>query len=108
MNNVSLILGSFGDRCQCDNSTLGPGACPFGEDIIDLCSGRSILMPRNCLLNYYNTGRGECMCDDNKCDCDCECGLVLKSERHYFGDDCGCDPDNCYNELFPGVRVCYH
>ena len=50
MNNVSLILGSFGGRCQCDNSTLGPGACPIGEDIIDLCSGRSDLEPRCYLL----------------------------------------------------------
>ena len=43
------------------------------------------------------------MCDEDKCDCDCECGLAPKSEEPYFGDDCGCDPDNCYNEQFPKV-----
>ncbi|CAI8050319.1 Integrin beta-6, partial [Geodia barretti] len=86
---VFQIVGSFGKRCQCDNST-GAGACPVGRDIDQVCSGR-----------------GECVCDGEKCDCDCECGTAPLSGHQYSGDDCGCDPDNCYNEQYPG-RVCAH
>ena len=32
------IVGSFGERCQCDNSS-GAGACPVGRDIDQVCSG---------------------------------------------------------------------
>ena len=32
------IVGSFGERCQCDNSS-GTGACPVGRDIDQVCSG---------------------------------------------------------------------
>ena len=35
---VFQIVGSFGERCQCDNST-GAGACPVGRDIDQVCSG---------------------------------------------------------------------
>ncbi|CAI8031491.1 Integrin beta-6 [Geodia barretti] len=86
---VFQIVGSFGERCQCDNST-GAGACPVGRDIDQVCSGW-----------------GECMCDGEKCDCDCECGAAPLSGQQYSGDDCGCDPDNCYNEQYPG-RECAH
>ncbi|CAI8051054.1 Integrin beta-1-B [Geodia barretti] len=82
---VFQIVGSFGERCQCDNSS-GTGACPVGRDIDQVCSGR-----------------GECVCHREKCDCDCECGTAPLSGQQYSGDDCSCDPDNCNNEQFPGV-----
>ena len=34
-----LTLGSYGERCECDNSTSG--ACPVGTDLKLVCSGRS-------------------------------------------------------------------
>ena len=43
------------------------------------------------------------MCDGEKCDCDCKCGTAPLSGDRYLEDDCGCDPDNCYNEQYPGV-----
>ena len=56
-------------------------------------------------LTSVCTGRGKCVCDAGTCDCDCECGTAPLSGRHYSGDDCSCDPDNCYNELHPKVSV---
>ena len=38
-NGVVLTLGSYGERCECDNSTSG--ACPVGTDLKLVCSGRS-------------------------------------------------------------------
>ena len=37
-NGVVLTLGSYGERCECDNSTSG--ACPVGTDLKLVCSGR--------------------------------------------------------------------
>ena len=37
-NGVVLTLGSYGERCECDNSTSG--ACPVGTDLKPVCSGR--------------------------------------------------------------------
>ena len=34
-----VTVGSYGERCQCDNST-DAGACPVGRDSRLLCSGR--------------------------------------------------------------------
>ena len=45
------------------------------------------------------------MCDGEKCDCDCKCGTAPLSGDRYLEDDCGCDPDNCYNEQYPGVST---
>ena len=39
-NGVVLTLGSYGERCECDNSTSG--ACPVGTDLKLVCSGRSL------------------------------------------------------------------
>ena len=33
-----LTLGSYGERCECDNSTSG--ACPVGTDLKLVCGGR--------------------------------------------------------------------
>ena len=56
-------------------------------------------------LTSVCTGRGECVCDAGTCDCDCECGTAPLSDGQYSGDDCSCDPHNCYNELYPNVSV---
>ena len=45
------------------------------------------------------------MCDAGTCDYDCECGTAPLSDGQYSGDDCSCDPDNCYNVLYPNVSV---
>ena len=37
-NGVVLTLGSYGERCECDNSTSG--ACPVGTDLKLVCGGR--------------------------------------------------------------------
>ena len=37
---VLVTVGSYGERCQCDNSTTGPSTCVVGREIKEVCSGR--------------------------------------------------------------------
>ena len=37
---VLLTVGSYGERCQCDNSTSGTSTCLVGREIKEVCSGR--------------------------------------------------------------------
>ena len=40
-NGVVLTLGSYGERCECDNSTSG--ACPVGTDLKLVCGKTQII-----------------------------------------------------------------
>ena len=53
----------------------------------------------------FPPGQGDCVCssDGEMCGCKCACGTAPLSQKQYSGDDCGCDPDNCYNEIYPSV-----
>jgi protocadherin alpha len=87
VDGVVQILGSYGERCECDNETSG--ACPSGMGSV--CSGR---------------GACECSSEDG-CGCRCECEVAPLSGLPYSGPDCSCDPDNCHNSQFPN-RLCAH
>ena len=39
MDGVLVTLGSYGERCQCDNSTIGASTCLIGREKKDVCSG---------------------------------------------------------------------
>ena len=44
------------------------------------------------------------MCDSSEgCECMCDCGTAPLSGEEYSGPDCGCDPDYCYSQEYPGV-----
>ena len=35
----------------------------------------------------------------------CDCSTAPMSDQPYFGANCGCDPDNCFNPMYPGVSA---
>ena len=70
----------------------------------------------NLLLHAFtlSSGRGLCGCDADRCACECACDTAFVSggkQFKYFQPGCECDPNNCYNEDYPGVSigcVCVH
>ena len=36
---VLVTVGSYGEKCQCDNSTFGASICLVGRDKKEVCSG---------------------------------------------------------------------
>ena len=63
----------------------------------------------HCAILLPTDGKGQCLCENPA---RCECDIDPESGFRYFqqtvGDtgSCICNPNDCFNPLFPGVSVC--